>query len=88
MTAPRINEAQAHEIATWQEYRVRDGLGKWLRTTPSRVVIRRPSWMPWRVFRWFMGHIVIEEREERAEPVPRRELRQHQQASRKGRTRR
>lgn len=79
MTEPiPLNERMAHEIAAWQEYRVRDAIGRTFRTTATRVVIRKPRFMPWRVFRYLMRTIVIEEREERAPAVPRQERRENQ----------
>lgn len=74
----RLTERQALEIATWQEYRIKDALGRTFRTSATRVVIKRPRWMPWRLFAALMRTIVLEEREERAPTVPRPERRQHQ----------
>lgn len=61
----------ALEIATWQEYRVKAALGKTFRSTASRIVVRKPGWMPWRLFSWLMRCIVIEEREAPAPVVQR-----------------
>ena len=77
MTEPTQKAVQsaAREIATWQEYRVRDALGRTLYSKATRVVIRKPRWMPWRLFLALMRCVVIEERDERAPAVPRTERR-------------
>ena len=50
------------QIAEWQEARVKDALGREFRSTSSRIVVRRPGWMPDRLYRFLMRTIVIEER--------------------------
>jgi hypothetical protein len=70
MTTPRDEAAKT--ISDWQETRVRNALGQEFRSTSSRVLIRRPGWMPGWFYRRLMRTVVIEERE----PVaPRRERR-------------
>ena len=62
-------EGEVHRvIAEWQSARVRDALGQEYRSTTTRIVVRKPGWMPERMFRWFMRCIVLEERPERALP--------------------
>lgn len=72
MSAPErlvAPEGEAHRvIAEWQSARVRDALGREYRTTSTRVVVRKPGWMPDRLFRWLMRCIVLEERPEPALP--------------------
>lgn len=77
MDGPRPTHAHAaaREIAAWQEYRVRDALGRTFRSKATRVVIRKPRLMPWRLFYALMRCVVIEEREGRAPTVPRTERR-------------
>jgi hypothetical protein len=46
-------------LADWQTVRIRTALGIALRQT-SRVYMRRPGWMPRRLFRWLMRSIIID----------------------------
>jgi hypothetical protein len=62
-------------IADWHEFRIKTGLHQEFRAKATRIVIRKPDWMPERLYRWLMGTIVLEEREERAPLAPRRERR-------------
>lgn len=67
-------EGEVHRvIAEWQSARVRDALGREYRTTSSRVVVRKPGWLPGPLFRWLMRCVVVEERLE--PPLPRAERR-------------
>ncbi len=62
-------EGEVHRvIAEWQSARVRDALGRTYRTTSTRVVVRKPGWMPGPMFRWLMRCVVVEERLEAALP--------------------
>jgi hypothetical protein len=72
---PLYLEPAAREIAAWQEYRVKTAMGKTFRSTATRIVIRRPRWMPERVYAALMRTIVIEERTEIAPVAPRAERR-------------
>lgn len=76
-------ERMGREIATWQETRVRSSLGKEFRSTASRIVIRKPRWMPERVYRGLMRTIVIEERGPVAPVAPRAERRAAQKSARR-----
>lgn len=46
-------------IADWETMRVRLALGQQFRRT-SRVVLKRPWWMPEALFMWLLRAIVIE----------------------------
>lgn len=76
MTEPEGRREAARVIAEWQEMRLKGALGREFRSKSSRIVIRRPWWMPERLYRTLMRTIVIEEGEERAPLVPRRERRE------------
>jgi hypothetical protein len=66
---PAAPEGEVYRvIAEWQSARVRDALGREYRTTSTRVVVRKPGWMPDRTFRWLMRCIVLQERPEPALP--------------------
>lgn len=46
-------------LADWQTVRVRTALGVQFRQT-SRVMLRKPWWIPWRVYLWLFHSIVID----------------------------
>lgn len=52
----------AHVIADWEQLRVRTAMGTEFRRE-SRVVLRRPNWMPDRLYRWLLRSIVVETRD-------------------------
>lgn len=72
--ADRVDAARV--IAEWQELRLRTALGATFHSKASRIVIRKPAWMPESLYRALMRTIVIEERDEPAPPAPRRERRE------------
>jgi hypothetical protein len=69
MTAPEaIVRANKREdpmrvLADWQTVRIRTALGVQYRQS-SRVLLRKPGWMPWRLYHWLFRQIVID-----AEPI-------------------
>lgn len=54
--------ATAQVIADWEQLRVRTALGTEFRRE-SRVVLRRPRWMPVRLYRTLLRSIVCETRD-------------------------
>lgn len=52
----------ARVIADWEQLRVRTAMGTEFRRE-SRVVLRRPSWMPARLYRVLLRSIVVETRD-------------------------
>lgn len=46
-------------LADWQVARVRTALGVQFRQS-SRVLLRKPWWMPWSVYHWLFRSIVLD----------------------------
>lgn len=58
------NPEQAHRetlevLADWRTMRLRTALGLRFKST-ERIVMRRPAWMPRRLYLWLLSTLVIE----------------------------
>jgi hypothetical protein len=59
---PAITHHTARVIADWEQLRVRTSMGNEFKRE-SRVVLRRPRWMPVRLYSRLLRSIVVETRE-------------------------
>lgn len=57
-----VTHHTAQVIADWEQLRIRTALGNTV-IRESRVVLRRPRWMPARLYRTLLRSIVVETRD-------------------------